>query len=137
MLKITRLADYSVLILCCFQNSKLTAKSISNTTGLGLATVNKILALLVKAKILKPIRGPNGGYYPEKSLKDVSIKDIIEAIEGPVAITKCSEEKDKNCNLLDLCITKNVWTQVNNSVMSTLQNIKINDITEKNRSFID
>ena len=86
MLKVTRLADYSVLILCCFQNNKLTAKNISNTTGLGLATVNKILSYLVKAKILKPLRGTNGGYFPAKSFKEISIKDIIEAIEGPVAI---------------------------------------------------
>ena len=82
MLKVTRLADYSVLILCCFQDRKLTAKNISTKTGLGIATVNKILSLLVKAKILKPLRGANGGYSPSKSLKEVSIKDIIEAIEG-------------------------------------------------------
>ena len=137
MLKITRLADYSVLMLCCFQNEKLTAKNISNTTRLGLATVNKILALLVKAKILNPLRGSNGGYFPAKNFKDISMKDIIEAIEGPVAITKCLEVKDRSCSLMDSCITKNVWTQVNAKVMKTLQNIKINDITEKNRSFLD
>tara|TARA_S200000501_G_C20808954_1_gene737482 strand:+ start:535 stop:915 length:381 start_codon:yes stop_codon:yes gene_type:complete len=126
-----------VLILCCFQNKKLTAKEISNKTGLGMATVNKILSLLVKAKVLIPLRGAKGGYLPSKNLRDISIKDIIEAVEGPVAITRCLEIKDKSCNLLDLCITKNVWNQVNNSVMRTLQSIKINDITENNRSFID
>ncbi len=137
MLKITRLADYSVLILCCFRGAKLTAKDISNKIGLGLATVNKILSLLVKANILRPIRGSNGGYLPNRNVKEISIKDIIEAVEGPVAITKCSELKDKSCNLLDSCITRNVWVEVNDTVMKTLQNIKINDITEKNRSFID
>ena len=137
MLKITRLADYSVLILCCFKNNKLTAKGISKRTCLALPTVNKILALLVKAEILKPIRGSNGGYFLEKDLREVSIKDIVEAIEGPVAITRCSQEKDRNCNLLSTCITKNIWTQVNNSVIKTLHSIKIKDITEKNRSFID
>lgn len=138
MLKITRLADYSVLILCCFRDKKLTAKSISNKTGLGIATVNKILSLLVKAKILKPVRGANGGYCPLKSLKEVSIKDIIEAIEGPVALTKCVEtSEEKNCNLYCTCITKNVWSQVNNSVQATLHKIKINDITNQSRSFID
>jgi len=138
MLKITRLADYSVLILCCFQDKKLTARSISNKTGLGIATVNKILSLLVKAKILKPVRGTNGGYWPFKSLKEVSIKDIIEAIEGPVALTKCVETSvEKNCNLYCTCITKNVWSKVNNSVQATLHKIKINDITDQNRSFID
>tara|TARA_B100000029_G_C17521754_1_gene940174 strand:+ start:390 stop:803 length:414 start_codon:yes stop_codon:yes gene_type:complete len=137
MLKITRLADYSLLILCCFQDEKLTAKNISNNTRLGLATVNKILTLLVKAKILKPLRGSNGGYLPAKNFKDISMKDIIEAIEGPLAITKCLELKDSGCSLMDTCITKNVWTQVNAKVMKTLQSIKINDITEKNRSFLD
>ena len=58
MLRITTgLADYSVLILCCFQGKKLTAKDISRITSLGLPTVNKILALLVKANMLKPLRG--------------------------------------------------------------------------------
>ena len=137
MLKITRLADYSVLILCCFNDAKLTAKHISRKTGLGLATVNKILALLVKAKILKPLRGVNGGYRPSKSLKEVSIKDIIEAIEGPVALTKCVEVSEKKCNLINSCITQNVWSKVNNSVLATLHEIKINDITDQNRSFID
>ena len=137
MLKITRLADYSVLILCCFKKKKLTAKTISKKTALGLPTVNKILALLVKAKILEPVRGANGGYFPSENFNDKSIKDIIEAIEGPVAITKCCEEKEGNCSLLNSCITKNVWVQVNRTVMATLQNIKINDITKQNRSFID
>tara|TARA_B100000902_G_C27023139_1_gene770608 strand:+ start:282 stop:698 length:417 start_codon:yes stop_codon:yes gene_type:complete len=138
MLKITRLADYSVLILCCFRDKKLTAKSISNRTGLGIATVNKILSLLVKAKILKPVRGANGGYWPFRSLKEVSIKDIIEAIEGPVALTKCVEaSEEKNCKLYCTCITKNIWNKVNNSVQATLHNIKINDITDQSRSFID
>ncbi len=137
MLKVTRLADYSVLILCCFDDKKLTAKSISNITGLGLSTVNKILFLLVKANILTPQRGSNGGYLPARKLTEISIKDIVEAIEGPVAITKCSEVENKSCSLLDSCITKNVWTQVNNSVMKTLQDIKIKDITINKRSFID
>ena len=137
MLRITRLADYSVLILCCFQGKKLTAKDISRITSLGLPTVNKILALLVKANMLKPLRGSNGGYLPEKNFKEISIKDILEAIEGPVAITKCTDDNNKKCNLLNTCITKNVWTQVNSSVLETLHNIKIKDITEKNRSFID
>ena len=73
----------------------------------------------------------------QKALKEVSIKDIIEAIEGPVALTKCVEISDKNCSLLDSCITKNVWNKVNSSVITTLNEIKINDITDQSRSFID
>ena len=57
MLKVTRLADYSVLILCCFQDRKLTAKNISAKTGLGISTVNKILSLLVKAKNSQAFKG--------------------------------------------------------------------------------
>ena len=74
MLKITRLADYSVLILCCFHDKKLTAKNISRKTGLGLSTVNKILALLVKAKILKPLRGVKWWLQTLKSLRKYQLK---------------------------------------------------------------
>ena len=54
-----------------------------------------------------------------------------------MALTKCVEISDKNCSLLDSCITKNVWNKVNSSVLATLNEIKINDITDQSRSFID
>ena len=135
MLKITRLADYSVLILCCFNNKNrkvLSARKIKNITGLNIATVNKLLSLLVKSKILLSMRGVNGGYSPVKKLQDLSVREIIEAVEGPVAITNCMDTRYGKCDLINTCCTKNAWSAVNKEVIKTLDSIKIIDINHDN-----
>ena len=139
MLKVTRLADYSVLILCCFDDNdrkSLSSSRIQYLTGLKSATVNKLLSILVKNKVLSATRGSKGGYSPVKTLKDISIKEIIEAVEGPVAITNCIGPNSTKCDLENSCFTKNAWGQVNKEVVRTLENIKIIDINN-NTSFIN
>ncbi len=134
MLKITRLADYSVLILCQFSKNKnqvLSSTKISRDTGINSATVNKLLSLLVKGNILVAIRGSKGGYKPSRKLIDISIKEIIEAIEGPVSLTNCIDNSSEKCNLIDICITKSTWSEVNMAVANTLHSIKIDHINKR------
>lgn len=131
MLKITRLADYAVIIICSFRgkgNSIISAKEISKKTSINKATVNKILSILVRKKILTASRGVNGGYKTVKQLDKISIKELIEAIEGPVALTNCMDNNAGNCNLFDQCVTKNTWSIVNNVIRDALEGIKIQDI---------
>ena len=132
MLKITRLADYAVLIICSFDSYKdkiISAQEITNKTGLQKATVNKVLSILVRKKLLKANRGVKGGYKPFKRLEDISIKELIEAVEGPVSLTHCIDNNARNCNLFDACITKHTWGLVNNALRDTLDSIKVKDIS--------
>lgn len=134
MLKITRLADYSVLIICAFEGKKdrvVSASYIIRKTGLQKATVNKVLAILVKKGILSAYRGAKGGYKTVRRLEEISIKELIEAMEGPVSLTDCIDNNARDCNLFDLCITKNTWGVVNNAIRETLESIKIGDIKNK------
>ena len=92
MLKITRLADYAVLIICSFDSYKgkiVSSQEIINKTGLQKATVNKVLAILVRKNLLEAHRGVKGGYTPFKRLEDISVKELIEAVEGLVSLTDC------------------------------------------------
>ena len=137
MLKITRLADYAVLIICSFDSCKdtiISAQEITNKTGLQKTTVNKVLAILVRKKILKAHRGVKGGYKPFKKLEDISVKELIEAIEGPVSLTDCIDNNARNCNLFDVCITKHTWSLVNNAIRETLEGIKVKDISNAKNS---
>ena len=135
MLKITRLADYSVLILCQFsmrRDKVLSSSMVSKDTGINIATVSKLLSLLVKGNILIAIRGSKGGYKPSRKLEDISIKEIIEAVEGPVTLTNCLDKNTSDkCNLIDSCITKNTWSKVNNAVANTLHSIKVDHINKQ------
>ena len=135
MLKITRLADYAVLIISSFigeENKIISAQQIKKKTRLQIATINKILAILVKKDILIAFRGKKGGYKLKKNLSNISIKELIEAIEGPVSLTECLDKNANDCNLFNICITKNTWSIVNNAIKETLENIKIQDINSSN-----
>ena len=137
MLKITRLADYAVLIICSFdsyQDKIVSAQEITNKTGLQKATINKVLSILVRKKLLKAYRGVKGGYKPFKKLEDISVKELIEAVEGPVALTDCIDNNARNCNLFDACITKHTWSLVNNAIRDTLEGIKVKDINAAKNS---
>ena len=86
MLKVTRLADYAVSIIYAFSGSEkeiLSSQDIVEKTKLHKATVNKLLARLVKKNVLEPFRGTKGGYRLKKGLDNISIRELIEAIEGP------------------------------------------------------
>ena len=136
MLKVTRLADYAVIIVTSFKGVEkeiVSAQQIIKKTNLQQATVNKILAILVRKKILTTFRGTKGGYKLRKDLSNISIKDLIEAIEGPVALTDCLGENANDCNLFNLCATKNTWGLVNNAIKETLDKIKIKDINNNER----
>jgi Rrf2 family protein len=113
-------------------NKVISSTKISRETGINAATVNKLLALLVKGNVLIAIRGSKGGYKPSRKLEDISIKEIIEAIEGPVTLTNCLDNNTSDkCNLIDSCITKNTWSEVNNAVANTLHSIKVDHINKQ------
>ena len=134
MLKVTRLADYAVSIIHAFSDSEkeiLSSQDIIEKTKLHKATVNKLLAKLVKKDFLEPFRGAKGGYRLKKSLDNISIRELIEAIEGPVLLTDCLNKNYNNCNLFNVCTTKNIWSYVNLEISNTLENIKIKDIKSK------
>ena len=134
MLKVTRLADYAVSIIYAFSGSEkeiLSSQDIIEKTKLHKATVNKLLAQLVKTNFLEPFRGTKGGYKLKKGLDNISIRELIEAIEGPVLLTDCLNKNANNCNLFNVCNTKNIWNFVNIEINNTLENIKITDIKSK------
>lgn len=134
MIKVTRLADYAVSIIYAFSGFEkeiLSSQDIVEKTKLHKATVNKLLAQLVKKNVLEPFRGTKGGYRLKKGLDNISIRELIEAIEGPVLLTDCLNKNANNCNLFDVCNTKNIWSFVNTEINNTLENIKIKDIKSK------
>lgn len=136
MLKVTRLADYAVSIIASFSGCEeeiLSSQEIIVKTKLKKATVNKLLSKLVKKNFLEPFRGVNGGYKLKKDLSNISIKELIEAIEGPVLLTDCLNKNANNCNLFNVCNTKNIWSFVNAAINNTLDGIKVKDI--KNNKF--
>ena len=123
MLKLNRLTDYAVVVLgqLARNSGKVeTATEIAMSTGIPLPTVSKILKILSNAFIVTSHRGAGGGYLLERRADDVRVAEIIEAFEGPIALTACVDSAVDNCSIEALCPMKGNWNTVNEAIRTTL-----------------
>jgi Fe-S cluster assembly protein SufB len=133
MLRISKLADYATLILHCLaaQPTELaSASDIAHKTGLQLPTVSKLLKAALRGKLVVSIRGVGGGYRLAKDPKDISLAEIITAIEGQPALTQCSE-KNSHCAQDGRCAIKHNWQNINRFFLTTLANISLADMQQR------
>jgi FeS assembly SUF system regulator len=128
MLRISKLADYAILIMHCLavanDCSMLSATDVANTTNLALPTVKKVLKMLCEAGLLTSVRGADGGYALSKQAKDIKLVQIITAIEGSPAVTECAAERH-NCKQSDTCAVKHNWQIINQYILLMLANISL------------
>lgn len=131
MLKLNKLTDYAMVILSYMatdQTKLQAAQAISEVTGISQPTVGKILKQLVKVKILTSARGVKGGYLLARSARQISLATVINALEGPIALTECSASHE-NCDQVVACKIKGHWDLINHKIFNTLESVSIADIT--------
>ena len=138
MIRLTNLADYAVVLMCemARADTKVNAQTLSDATRVPTTTVAKILNLLSRADLLTSHRGLHGGFALAKSADAISIADIIEAIDGPIAMTHCSEEENSDCSFDEICVMRPHWQSINAAVRSALAGVKLKELIS-NRSGID
>lgn len=133
-MKLSRLADYAVCILVAIEKHKkgrISAAEIAGFSGFPLPTVSKILKMLTKSGLVGSILGAGGGYFLQKKVDDISLQEIIEAIEGPVHLTSCIDEDCETCDYSGTCFTRGQWTGVNDAVKNALGAVKLVDMMEQ------
>jgi FeS assembly SUF system regulator len=132
MLRLGRLPDYGLVIATFFVDAEglLTTKDLAQRSQIPLATVRKLLKYLVDAGLIKSFRGNKGGYTLARQAADISVADIIQAIDGPIALTDCSRmNPDHQCSLEASCPLAHKWCEVNKEIVEKLQSISIREIT--------
>jgi len=132
MLKVSRLADYAVNILACMlhnDSKPISSQSIATKTTLSLPTVQKNLKLLLGARIITSSQGVNGGYQLLADPADISISTIIEAIDGPIALTSCCNDAH-DCQIKPVCTTNEAWQGINLFVKNTLNAVNLLQISQ-------
>lgn len=128
MIKISRLADYAVVILAVMaeeRNTLMTASNISEKTTLPEPTAAKILKLLVRGKVIHSVRGAGGGYKLSRSPSDIRVSDIIVSVDGPIALTACVEESGEGCGYECSCPVKGRWDDVNAALCAALEEVTL------------
>lgn len=130
MLKISRLADYGTVVMSFIaQNGSdiCNAKDIALATHLQLPTVSKLLKRLARAGLLSSQRGAKGGYQLALAANEISVADIIDAIDGHIAITECSEHQGQ-CALQSHCSISSNWRLISRAIYTALESVSLQDM---------
>jgi FeS assembly SUF system regulator len=130
MLKLSKLTDYATVILSYMakDHSQIHAtQEISERTGIAQPTVSKVLKCLVKAKILVSVRGAKGGYLLARMPEKITVASVIDALEGPIALTECNASH-KNCEQATGCEIQGNWGLVNQKVFNALESVTMADM---------
>jgi FeS assembly SUF system regulator len=130
MLRLSKLADYAVVILLRLGpgGAVQTASGIAAATGIPEPTVAKVLKLLAAGRLAISTRGARGGYRLARPLEQVSVAAVIAAIDGPIALTACVDGASTLCEISGMCAVRGRWAVVNDAVRHTLDNISLAEL---------
>ncbi len=129
MVRLSRMTDYGVVILCQMARGPLgavfTASHLAEVTHLPLPSVSKMLKLLTQKGILRAQRGASGGYGLARPAASISARDIVFALEGPVELTDCVEGGEGGCEHERSCPLRGHWDPVNRAIEQALSQVSL------------
>jgi FeS assembly SUF system regulator len=121
MVILSKLADYGVIIathLAAHPERQMTAAVLAQETTLPRATVAKILKILAHAGIVAGARGAAGGYRLARDAGEISVVQVVAAIDGSMGVTQCTIHDD--CKRSAFCATRPHWHRINMAVSAAL-----------------
>ncbi|KAA9133399.1 SUF system Fe-S cluster assembly regulator [Marinihelvus fidelis] len=130
MLRISKLADYAILLmveLAASGDEVLSAQALADRAGIELPTASKILKLLASSGAVSSFRGARGGYRVERPAAEISVAEIIAAIEGPIAMTECSIHEGL-CSVEASCNARENWMKISRAVTTALEQVSLADM---------
>ena len=131
-MRLTHLADYAVVLMTAAARrpaaERLSATELAGETGVPLPTAQKLMGLLATSGLLKSVRGAGGGFTLARPAGDITLADIVEAVEGPIAMTVCSEGRT-DCALDAHCTVKPHMGIVGNAVRGALDAVSLQQLS--------
>lgn len=128
-MRLSNLADYAVVLMAAAARhcggTRTSAATLAEETGVPQATAHKLVQALVRAGLLKSVRGQGGGVKLARPAAAISAADIVEAVEGPIALTVCVDESRHDCALEGTCRVRPHWAAINEAVRGALQAVSL------------
>lgn len=130
MLRISKLTDYAILVMVELtrDGEMLSAQALAERIHVEGPTASKVLKLLAGAGLLRSYRGASGGYRVDRPARDISVAEVIAAIEGPIAMTECSVEEGL-CSQEDNCGLRGNWQRISLAVREALQEVSLAEMS--------
>jgi FeS assembly SUF system regulator len=133
-MRLTSLADYACVMMAAAARhagaSPLSATLLSEETGVPLPTAQKLMGRLAAAGLLTSARGHGGGFRLARPPEGISLAEIIEAVEGPIALTVCADDKANDCALDGHCQVKPHLNAVNGALRGALQSVSLASLAD-------
>jgi Rrf2 family protein len=145
-MRLSSMADYAVVIMsaaarhcgtCSLveqaggRRARISATQLAQETGLPTPTVQKLVSKLTAAGLMRSSRGVGGGLRLARPPAAISLADIVEAVEGPIALAACIDRVKSDCTLEGCCNVKRHWPQVNAAVRGALAQVALTQLVEE------
>jgi FeS assembly SUF system regulator len=145
-MRLSSMADYAVVIMsaaarhcgtCSLveqaggRRARISATQLAQETGLPTPTVQKLVSKLTAAGLMRSSRGVGGGLRLARPPAAISLADIVEAVEGPIALAACIDRVKSDCTLEGCCNVKSHWPQVNAAVRGALAQVALTQLVEE------
>ena len=109
--------------------------SIANRQGISERYLEQLMTMLKKAGLIKSIRGAGGGYVLAKDLTEISVGDVLRALEGNLEPVECTAfSQDDTCAAAGGCVTKYVWQRINESINRTVDEISLEQLVRESKN---
>jgi FeS assembly SUF system regulator len=133
-MRLSSMADYAVVTMCAAArhcgSARVSASDLAEETGLPVPTVQKLVSLLSRAGLLRSVRGAGGGLKLARPAAAITLADIVEAVEGPIALTACVEAGRHDCGFEECCNVRPHWGVVNETLRGALAGVPLTQLAQ-------
>ncbi len=105
--------------------------AISERQGISIHYLEQLVSPLRKAGLLKSVRGAQGGYLLAKLPAEISVREILELLEGPLAPAACVTDEKNSCSHSDLCVSRMIYDRIYASINEVVDNISLQDMLDE------
>ncbi len=134
MIRLGKLTDYGLVVMTCMARNHdqllHTARDLAAESKVPLPTVSKVLKQLLQSGLLISHRGIKGGYSLARNASEISLAEVVSALEGPIALTECSTDVSGLCDLERGCPIKSNQRIINQVVKGALEKVTLSDLIQ-------
>ena len=131
MIRLGRLTDYGIVLMAHLASAgdgPHAARDIAAETRLPLPAVSKLLKALARQGLLTSARGAKGGYQLARPPDQITVPEMITALEGPIALTECGVG---TCEREASCVVRAPWQRINRVVRKSLADVRLSDLVTR------
>lgn len=119
------------------ESEAVSIQSIATRQNISDSYLEQLVRKLKSAGLVVSVRGAQGGYKLARPAGEISVGDVLRALEGSLDAVTCNGGGEHSCQSADLCVTRYVWQRINNSIKETVDSIMLDQLVEESRRMRD